>query len=508
MQNETSFTWRLEKLLQDWVEVHTNHTETTIRGLSLDSRSTREGDLFFALRGLQQHGLEYAPQAVVNGAAAIAWETNSEINKNDLPSQVPCIGIEDLQSKLGFICQHFYRNPTQHMKVIAVTGTDGKTSVSQFIAQAFHQLNLQCGVVGTLGYGIYPRFDDASHTTPDAVRMHGLLNDFYTSNIKHTVLEASSHGLQQGRLNGVEIDTGVFTNLGRDHMDYHASMQDYFDAKRLLFQNTNLKNAVINIDDEAGLRLAKEFSEKLNVITYSIHDNRLASNAFINATNINSKSGLTTFDIDSSYGTTTSQTKLVGKFNISNLLAVLGSLLSSEVEFDRAAYVLGSLQTVSGRMEFIQQADSTNNKLPAVVIDYAHTPQALINVLKVLQQQCNGKLWCVFGCGGNRDQGKRKLMAQAVEEFADVAVITDDNPRFEDPQAITDEIKAGFTTTSKHFLVHDRREAIEYAIQHADQDDIVLIAGKGHETVQIVKNQCLPFDDKQIANDTLLAIAQ
>jgi len=507
MQVETAFRWHLDKLLKDWANVQTIHSETKISGLSLDSRSTCEGDLFFAMQGLQQHGIEYGQQAIDNGAAALAWETSADVRAEELPENIPCLEVEHLQSKLGFICQRFYQNPAEDMNVVAVTGTDGKTSVSQFIAQAFHELDVPCGVIGTLGYGVYPEFDIASHTTPDAVRVHGLLNDLHVNNINNIVLEASSHGLQQGRLNGVEIDTAVFTNLGRDHMDYHESIDAYFRSKRLLFINEKLKNAVINIDDQAGLRLAEEFSSQLNVITYSTKKN--ASNSFINAKNIKHESGVATFEIDSSYGSAVTETGLVGRFNISNLLAVMGSLLSSGVTFDQAANVLAGLQTVPGRMEFIAHADeSAKHTLPKVVIDYAHTPQALTNVLKVLKEQCVGSLWCVFGCGGDRDQGKRKLMAQAVEEYADVAVITDDNPRFENPEAITDEIKTGFSSSSKYFLIHDRHQAIKYAIQEACQQDIVLIAGKGHEAVQIIKQKHLPFDDKIIANETLLELAQ
>jgi len=508
MQSDTSCTWRLDQLLKDWSKVQNHYSEITIRGLSLDSRSTQEGDLFFAVRGLQQHGLTHGSQAVANGAAAIAWESSSDVNENDLPDQVPCAEIANLQNKLGYICQRFYRNPSAKMNVIAVTGTDGKTSVSQFIAQTLHGLKEQCGVVGTLGYGVYPEFNNASHTTPDAVRMHGLLNDFHVNNIKNSVLEASSHGLQQGRLNGVEIDTAVFTNLGRDHMDYHVSMQDYFNSKRLLFQMATLKNAVINIDDDAGLRLVQEFSSKINVITYSIHGNKFANNAFVNANHIKCQSGVTTFSVESSFGDAATQTRLVGEFNISNLLAVTACMLVSEFKFDQVIKVIGSLQTVSGRMDFIEPVGLENKTSPAVVIDYAHTPQALSNVLSVLKQQCTGKLWCVFGCGGNRDQGKRKLMAQAVEEMADVAIITDDNPRFEDPQGITDEIESGFSAAAKYHLLHDRREAIEYAIQQAQPADIVLIAGKGHETVQIINNEQLPFDDRQIAQDALQEVAK
>ena len=505
MQTDAAFTWPLGKLLEDWCEVHISHSEISISGLSLDSRSICKGDLFFALQGSQQHGVEYSQQAVANGAAALAWETSSQVNINELPDNIPCLEIDNLRNKLGLICKRFYNNPSSQMNVIAVTGTDGKTSVSQFIAQALHQLNVSCGVIGTLGYGVYPKFDAASHTTPDAIRMHSMLNSLYLKEVNNVVLEASSHGLSQGRLNGVEVDTAVFTNLGRDHMDYHQSIDDYFNSKRLLFQSSQLKNAVINIDDDAGVRLAEECSGQLNVITYSIKSKSMDRDSYINAVNINFAVGETSFEIVSSWGKIKAKTSLFGKFNISNLLAVIGSLVASGIEFKRAVKIISNLKTVPGRMEFVDDERSLSKQdTPTVVIDYAHTPQALVNVLKVLKERCAGRLWCVFGCGGNRDKGKRKLMAQAVEEHADVAIVTDDNPRFENPKEITDEVVTGFSSSSNYSLIHDRQKAIEYAIQHASAKDVVLIAGKGHEAVQIINQDHLPFDDKKIAKEILL----
>ncbi len=504
MSAHETYTWPLGKLLEGWVNVQFNHSKTSITGLSLDSRATTCGDLFFALQGLQQHGVEYSQQAVANGAAALVWESSGLVNDENLPNNIPCVEIAELQSKLGLICKRFYHNPSAHMNVIAVTGTDGKTSVSQFIAQTFNQLDVPCGVVGTLGYGIYPNFDEVSHTTPDAVRMHSILHGLYIDKVSCVVLEASSHGLSQGRLQGVEVDTAVFTNLGRDHMDYHKSRDEYFNAKKILFQTTNLKNAVINVDDEAGVRLAGEFSSQLRVITYSIKLNSIKLDSYVNAMNIKYANGKTSFDIESSWGNAEVTTKLFGKFNISNLLAVLGSLLASDVAFDDAVSAISAVKTVAGRMEFITSEKLLDVQVnsPAVVVDYAHTPQALINVLRVLREHCNGELWCVFGCGGNRDQGKRKLMAQAVEQYADQAVVTDDNPRYENPEQITNEIESGFSS-SKYSLIHDRKLAIEYAIKNATHEDIVLIAGKGHEAVQIIEHQHFPFDDRRIASEIL-----
>ena len=503
-----SILWALGDLLKDYVTVQENYSAIPIHGLSIDSRLTSQGDLFFALQGLQQHGLQHSQQAIVNGAAAIAWESCNDVLQKDLPTEVPCIEIEDLLNKLGYIGQRYYQNCSTDMHIIGVTGTDGKTSVSQFIAQALQNLHASCGVIGTLGYGVYPNFDEeASHTTPDAIRVHGLLNDFYVGNVKHAVIEASSHGLKQGRLNGVSFNTAVFTNLGRDHMDYHDSIEDYGKAKRLLFQSEALENAVINIDDDFGLQLRNEFSNTLKVITYSTQIDPEGSDSCIRAVNIKHVQNGTTFEIRSSWGDAKLTTQLVGKFNVSNLLAVLGALLAKGIRFNEAVKAVESVQTVTGRLEFISNNVSSHETFPSVVIDYAHTPQALMNVLKVLREHCGGKLYCVFGCGGNRDQGKRKLMAEAVEKYADVAVLTDDNPRFEDPEKITDDVRFGFSASYQYSLIHDRRDAISHAIQNAKHQDIVLIAGKGHETMQIIKGKKLPFDDRKIASEVLQQIS-
>ncbi len=495
--------WPLDKLLKGYVTLQEPYSAISVNGLSLDSRTTSPGGLFFALQGLQHHGLQYHQQVINNGAAAIVWESSPIVSQQNLPEDILCIEITDLQNKLGLISQRFYHDCSRHMHVIGVTGTDGKTSVSQFIAQALQNLKLSCGVIGTLGYGVYPKYNDASHTTPDAIKTHSLLYDFYISNVKHAVIEASSHGLVQGRLTGINFNTAVFTNLGRDHMDYHKSVEDYGNAKRLLFQSKGLENAVINIDDDFGRRLANEFSDKLDVVTFSTQADTPQSESFIKAVNIEYAQASTSFEIISSWGDAKVKTQLVGDFNVSNLLAVLGALLVKGVLFADAIRAVESVKTVAGRLEFITNNKASHELKPSVVIDYAHTPQALTNVLSVLRDQCIGKLWCVFGCGGNRDQGKRTLMAEAVELYADVAVLTDDNPRFEDPKAITNEVQKGFSKSYPYSLIHDRRDAIAYAIEHADHEDIVLIAGKGHEAVQIINGKRLPFSDKKIANEVL-----
>lgn len=486
-------------LLNDWTQVQAVDANTMITGLSLDSRLTGTGDLFFAMQGLHSHGIEFCHEAIANGAAAIAWELDAEIKPENLPSSVSCIPISDLHQKFGFIASRFYHSPSEHMNVMGVTGTDGKTSVSQFIAQTFNHLNMPCGVIGTLGYGMYPNLGTASHTTPDAIRIQSLLHEFEMTKANCAVIEASSHGLKQGRLNGVAMNTAVFTNLGRDHMDYHPSLDDYADSKRILFQTPNLKHAVINIDDKFGCNLANELAGKINLVSYACDSAQTDQGSYIYADEILTINGKTKIRLSSSWGDSSIETNLYGKFNVSNLLATLGVLLVNGCGLKDAVEAVSAVHTVPGRMQTV----TGSHEAPTVIVDFAHTPQALINVLQVLREQCDGKVWCVFGCGGDRDAGKRKLMASAVEQYSDYAIVTDDNPRTEDPERIAQNIISGFSAAAKYTLIHDRQKAIAHAINSAACEDTVLVAGKGHEAVQLINNRSVPFDDKAIAQTYL-----
>ena len=499
MQSNASISWSLSDLLKDWSTVQSHYADTKISGLCTDSRIANHGDLFLAVQGLQSHGLNYSQQAIEKGVAAIAWEYDPSFKEIDLPENVPCISIPLLQQQMGFIAKRFYHHPSDHINVIGITGTDGKTSVSQFIAQAFASLNLSCGVIGTLGYGIYPDLDSATHTTPDAVKIQSQLYNFYNNEVEYAVIEASSHGLKQGRLNSVAVDTAIFTNLSRDHMDYHLNIEDYRNSKRILFQMRGLKNAIINLDDDYGFQIANELDSSINLVTFSQKNNATGIGSFVNANNISFANNVNSIEINSSWGNVKFETPLLGKFNISNLLAVISALLVSGCSFEDTINAISSLHTVPGRMELVDD----NKNAPSVIIDYAHTPQALSNVLQALREQCFGKLWCVFGSGGDRDPGKRALMAKAVEQIADNAIVTDDNPRTENPAAIVKEIISGFSSSANYQLIHDRQQAIEYAIKNASIDDTVLIAGKGHEAVQIINNKRIPFSDKKIASQIL-----
>ena len=491
--------WPLADLLGGWAQVQKKYSSIMITGLNLDSRKIEPGDLFFALQGTQEHGLRFSQQAAELGAAAVAWDASSAIRRDRLPDMLPCIPVPCLQQQVGHIAERFFQSPSANMNVIGVTGTDGKTSVCQFIAQAYEHLGISCGVIGTLGHGVYPDLEPEAHTTPDAIYLHALLHGFSANGIPNAVIEASSHGLKQGRLNGIAIDTAVFTNLGRDHMNYHVSLEDYEKSKRILFQLPGLKNAVINVDDVFGCRLADEASEHTDVVACFCDEHHSERRAYVHAKDFSCSEKGTVIEIDSSWGNAVIETRLYGNFNVSNLLAATGALLAGGCAFDEVIRAVSSVQTVPGRMDWI--AGKQNS--PAVLVDYAHTPQALSSVLRFLRETCAGKLWCVFGCGGNRDSGKRKLMAQAVESFADYAVVTDDNPRFEDPGAIVRDVIAGFTDTATYSVIHDREQAIVYAIHSAKPEDTVLIAGKGHETLQIINGERLHFDDRRAAERCL-----
>ena len=499
MQTTSSISWSLVDLLNSWAKVRAEDANTMITGLSLDSRFSKAGDLFFATQGLQTHGIEFCEDAIANDVAAIAWEPTQNVSAEDLPNSVPSVSISNLQQQIGFIANRFYHSPSKEISVIGITGTDGKTSVSQFIAQAFDYLNKSCGVIGTLGYGIYPDLEPASHTTPDAIRVQSLLHQYSKAEVSYAILEASSHGLKQGRLNCVAVDTAVFTNLGRDHMDYHSSLEDYAKSKYLLFQLPTLKHAVVNIDDEFGSQLANELAKKVNLVAYSYKNFRSELETFLYAHEITLVDGKTKVKVKSSWGDFTVETNLIGNFNVSNVLAALGVLLVNGCALNDAIKAISSVHPVSGRLQFV----ASTQKAPSVFVDYAHTPQALANVLQVLRKMCDGKLWCVFGCGGDRDPGKRMLMAQIVEKHADHAIVTDDNPRNEDPTSIFEDIISGFSSSAIFTLIHDRETAIASAVNSANCDDIVLIAGKGHEAVQIVKEKHIPFDDVKVAHKFL-----
>lgn len=459
-----------------------------VSGLSLDSRHTQAGDLFFACAGAQVHGKVFIDNAIERGAAVVMWE--SPLIQCEQRAGVPIYGVPKLWQMIGPIAERFYGSPTREQFVVGVTGTNGKTSISQFIAQAF-QVDGPCGVIGTLGNGLYGDLQYSTHTTPEAITLHALFAEMRDAGAHRVVMEVSSHGLEQGRAAGVCFDVAVFSNLSHEHLDYHGSMKNYARAKQRLFEAAGLKYAVINSDDHYGHQLLTSLPTTVRPISYGFESKGMTPSLLALDLQLD-KHGLS-MQIESDWGHGELDVPLLGGFNAANLLAALGVLLASGIGFDDALQRLSRVQPVPGRM----QSYGGENGQVLVVVDYAHTPDALQQVLTALREHTAGKLWCVFGCGGDRDQSKRPLMAQTVESLADRIIVADDNPRSEKSEQIIADIMRGFNSAASVAVIADRAMAITEAIQSAAPEDTVLIAGKGHETYQLVGGQRLPFSDAQ-----------
>lgn len=465
-----------------------------VEGLALDSREIHAGYLFVALNGHNHHGLKHLAEARSRGATAVAYDPEGAAGYLPALTGIPAFAARHLDEQVGTIAARFYADPSAEQQVLAVTGTNGKTSVSLLTAELLTHLNRPCGVLGTLGYGVYgSELEAPPHTTPDAVQVQQWLASFRNCNVRHVSLEASSHALDQRRLNGVHIRTTAFTNLTRDHLDYHGSMAAYGAAKRRLFDMPGLKCAVINLDDAFGRELAATLADSVELIGCTLSGNRAPRGRTLLAGNLRPHSGGIRFDVSGDYGSGQVDSRLLGRFNVQNLLAVLGMLTSLEIPFDAALATLGRAHTVPGRMECFGGGSSG----PLVVVDYAHTPDALKKSLSAARAHCEGQLWCVFGCGGERDRGKRPEMGAIAERLADRVIVTDDNPRHEDGDAIVSEILAGMHKSEQALVERTRTRAITAALHSAGPGDVVLVAGKGHETDQIVGDRRIPCSDRE-----------
>ncbi|WP_263142346.1 UDP-N-acetylmuramoyl-L-alanyl-D-glutamate--2,6-diaminopimelate ligase [Pseudomonas sp. RIT-PI-AD] len=466
---------------------------TLIRELTLDSRKVRPGDLFLAVPGLQQDGRTHIADAVARGAAAVAYEAEgaSPIEAPGV-ALIPCKG---LSQQLSAIAGRFYGEPSRGLHLIGVTGTNGKTSVSQLLAQALDRLGERCGIVGTLGTGFHEALESGRHTTPDPLAVQATLAQLKQAGARAVAMEVSSHGLDQGRIAALHVDVAVFTNLSRDHLDYHGSMDAYGAAKARLFDWPGLRCRVINLDDAFGLRLAEEKRES-RLIGYSLKNPA----AFLYCREARFDDHGVNAHVVTPQGEGLLRSPLLGRFNLSNLLAVAGALLGLGYPLDEILRAMPNLQGPVGRMQRLGGAEK-----PLVVVDYAHTPDALEQVLEALRPHVRGRLFCLFGCGGDRDRGKRPLMAAAAERLADAVVVTDDNPRGESPAQIFADIRPGFSDASEVEFVHGRGDAIARVIATATAEDVVLLAGKGHEDYQEIAGVRQPFSDLQQAAAALAA---
>lgn len=454
-----------------------------ITGLSLDSRNINPGDLFLAYSGEASDGRNFIKAAIENGAAAILFDP---VPTMEIPqTAIPCIPVPELKKRLGTIAARFYDNPSENLSTIAVTGTNGKTSITHLCAQALNALHYPCGVIGTLGNGLLNNLHETKNTTSDPITVQTILAELNNIDAKAVALEASSHALIQHRLIGTKVDIAVFTNLTRDHLDYHLTMENYAKAKQLLFEFNSLKARIINIDDPFGKSLYEHYKSYSGTFSYSQKEE-----ANFCITEFDPHPQGMDVTIKTPKGTFSVAVPIIGYFNLSNLLAVTAALMALNFELDPIKNALAQLTPVPGRMMLY-----SNNNKPTFVVDYAHTPDALEQALKTLKGHSKKHLYCVFGCGGNRDRGKRPIMGKIAETYADYVILTDDNPRKENREFIVQEILSGIENRDKVSIIYDRKKAIAYAYEHANPGDIILLAGKGHETYQIYGEEKRPYSD-------------
>ncbi|MCB1801027.1 MAG: UDP-N-acetylmuramoyl-L-alanyl-D-glutamate--2,6-diaminopimelate ligase [Gammaproteobacteria bacterium] len=464
-----------------------------VNSLALDSRDVARDGLWLALQGSRGHALEHIEDARARGAVAILAEPAGDWDRERIASlagDVPVIAVPGLRRQAGEIAARFFGQAAQSMRIVGVTGTNGKTSVVSFFAQAL-ATRVPTAMLGTVGNGFPGDLQPSTHTTLDAVNLHAALEGVFARGARALAMEVSSHALDQDRVAGVPFHTAVFTNLTRDHQDYHGSMQAYADAKKRLFRTPGLTAAVINIDDPVGARLAAEVRPRVFTVAVGKGSEAVRlGDRYLHILSIESRVDGLRVQFDSSWGAGELHTHLLGSFNALNLCLVLATLLAWDMPLASALNALGKVQPVLGRMmTFVAP------RRPRVVVDYAHTPDALEHVLTALRAHVPGRLVCVFGCGGDRDRGKRPQMGEVASRLADQIVLTDDNPRSEDPQHIVNEILAGMDGRENVIVEHDRASAIRDSIAGADSEDLVLIAGKGHEDYQEIAGKRRPFSD-------------
>ncbi len=491
---------RLEKLLEGLIYTSDKQSDLIkdgleISGLALDSRAVKAGDLFIALAGTRQHGLVHIGEAINKGACAVLFDPagdGSQIAENI--TAIPLISVENLGSVLGAVAARFYGHPSKDLDVIGITGTNGKTSCSQFLGQVMDA----CGIIGTLGWGCWGQLTKTLNTTPDALAVHYILAEFVKTKMRTVAMEVSSHGLDQGRVNGVSFKGAVFTNISRDHLDYHGSMADYLTAKLKLLQAPGLKFVVVNLDDDSCNQIIAAMPQSVVIWGVSAQGKNIAHGESVGAEGVQHTHEGIEFTVHWQNHVQQIKVPLYGDFNAENLLCVLAVMLAMGHTLKEAAMKLQMIKPVAGRMD---RCEVATDKL-SVLIDYAHTPDALNRVLASVRKHNRQKLWVVFGCGGNRDAGKRPQMGGIAEQWADRVIITDDNPRFENNVEIANEILAG-CSSSKAMLIQDRKQAIQHAIANAAEHDCIVIAGKGHENYQEINGIQYPFNDKKIAEEAL-----
>ena len=457
-----------------------------ITSIEMDSRKVKNGSLFICIEGYTVDGHNYISQAIANGAVAIVVE-------KEIEADIPVIKVRSTMRAMAVLSNAFYANPTSKMHMIGITGTNGKTSVSHLTCEILHKAGKNTGLIGTIGMKINEEEFETKNTTPDSLTLQEMFKQMVDADVETTVMEVSSHALHIGRIHGCQYDVTVFTNLTQDHLDYHKTMDAYRAAKSLLFSQlgnsydiNRPKYAILNIDDDATAEYI--VASQGIVITYGIDND-----ADIMARDIKTSSSGTKFTLSINGVERAVQMRLVGKFNVYNILATIGATLASGIELDFIIQAIRDLKGVPGRFELVDAGQDFN-----VIVDYAHTPDSLENVLKTIKGFTEGEIYCIVGCGGDRDKTKRPIMAEIASNLSDYPIFTSDNPRTEDPVAILADMEAG-VIQSNYKTIIDRKEAIEYAINAATIGDVVLIAGKGHENYQIIGEKVLDFDDREMA---------
>ncbi|MDH5516682.1 MAG: UDP-N-acetylmuramoyl-L-alanyl-D-glutamate--2,6-diaminopimelate ligase [Gammaproteobacteria bacterium] len=487
---------KLSALFNGIVEI-TTCAECSVHAVQTDSRELAAGDLFIALPGVDKHGLDYLNAVLEAGAACIVFDQEDAKNYQQVlhacEQQIRQVAVEAIADVAGVIISRFYGNPSQQLQIIAVTGTDGKTSVSRFIAQAL-SAEISTAVIGTTGNGLWGQLTAATHTTPDVLSLHKMIYEMKQAGADCVVMEVSSHGIEQKRIAGVNIDTAILTNVSRDHLDYHGSVENYRAVKKQLFSISEVKNIVLNLDDEVGRELAESLKDEKTIWTYSLQQAEPVCDKQIYLRDLQVKENGFMASVVTPEGQVELNIPLLGRFNVANVLALLCVLLINKFSLQQAQKKIAELETAPGRMELFDGAEKSK-----IVVDYAHTPKALELALQALAEHSAGKLWCVFGCGGERDQGKRALMGAVAEKYADVVIVTDDNPRNEDSDHIIEQVLSGFQKRDAAMVIKDRKAAIDYAFLTAANDDVILVAGKGHEEYQLVGNKKIAHSDRGMA---------
>jgi UDP-N-acetylmuramoyl-L-alanyl-D-glutamate--2,6-diaminopimelate ligase len=502
VDSQLSFAGAAQPLAKLAAGLITVPSDVVVNDVTLDSRAVVPGGLFLACKGRTHHGLKFAEQAVALGARAILYEDSPDASAPRSGAGLFVAAVPQLSQRASGIADRFFGAPSQALRMAAITGTNGKTTCAWLLAQALQFCGRPSAYMGTLGFGRPPALVATEHTTSDAVTVQRHLAALRSTGAECVSMEVSSHAIDQDRVAAVRFDTAAFTNLTRDHLDYHGTMDAYGAAKARLFTWPSLVNRVINVDDPFGQQLATQLSSARLIVTTRQGEVPVSGQRhshFVRAVRVTPDPAGLVIGVDTSWGPGELTVRLIGEFNVDNVLTVLAVLLAWDIPFAQAVRALEQCRAANGRMEMFGGRGST----PLAIVDYAHTPDALAKALGAARLHCRGQLRVVFGCGGDRDAGKRPLMGRIAAELADDIIVTDDNPRTEDPKRIVSDIVAGITRKAPTVVEHDRALAIRMALQRSVPDDVVLVAGKGHENYQIYGTERRPFLDQAVVAEAL-----